>query len=200
MDTATPRVMDTATAPVMKAPGPARRLGAFGLDYLLILCYLVVLGAIGSVLTLGPFGHAWGRLISTPARLDLVAFVTAVLPVALYFTLLEGSSRGATWGKRRMRVRVVRVGGGELGKGRALLRSAVKLLPWQLAHTCLLHIPGWPVEPQQPPLWVLWGMSLVWVLVGLYVGALVVRKDRRTPYDWVAGSEVVVAEERGPEA
>jgi hypothetical protein len=55
----------------------------------------------------------------------------------------------------------------------------------------LFHIPGWPVDPQEPPLWVVVGMVVVWLMVGLYLVTLVVRPDRRTPYDWIAGSYVV---------
>jgi len=172
-------------------PSFRRRVAAFALDYVLIAAYLAVLGVVGSVLAFGPMGDRWQELVSNPHRMDLVAFSTAILPVIIYFTLLEGSARGATWGKRRMRLRVARTGGGHLGRGRALVRSAVKFLPWQLAHTCLLHIPGWPAETQEPQLWVVAGMVLAWVLVGLYIVALGVHPDRRTPYDWVAGSQVV---------
>jgi uncharacterized RDD family membrane protein YckC len=171
-------------------PSFGRRAAAFALDYLLIVAYLAALGVVGSVLTFGPARDQWQQLVSTPGRMDLVAFSTAVLPVILYFTLLEGSARGATWGKWRMRLRVVRVGGGRLGRRRAFVRAGLKFVPWQLAHTCLVHIPGWPAEPQEPPLWVLLGMVLVWLLIGLYIVTAVV-PGRRTPYDWVAGSQVV---------
>jgi len=178
-------------------PGFGRRIAAFALDYLLIGGYLCLLGVVGSLLTFGPVGGAWREFFSDPMRADLVVFVSVVLPVVLYFTLRESSLRGATWGKSRMRLRVVSVGGGRLGRGRALVRSAIKFLPWQLAHTCLFHIPGWPTDPQGPPPWVAVGMALVWVLVGFYVVVLAVRSDRRVPHDWIAGSRVVEAGPRG---
>jgi len=179
---------------VPDSPSFGKRVAAFALDYLLIAAYLVVLAGAGTALTLGPLGGEWQGFLSSPGRMDLLAFTTTVLPVALYFALLEGSAGGATWGKRRMRLRVVRVGGERLGLGRALLRSAVKFLPWQLAHTCLFGIPGWPVEPQEPPLWVMPGMILTWVLVGTYVVAIAARRDRRAPHDWIAGSQVVATD------
>ena len=172
-------------------PTVGRRLAAFGLDYLVVLAYLIVLGCIGWVLASGPASDAWLGLVSSPWRSDVLVLCTTVLPVAAYFALFESSPSGATLGKRRMCLKVVQLGGGRLSLGRALLRSGVKLLPWQLAHTTLLHIPGWPTDPQSPPLWVTVGMGLVWGLVGFYVIALVVRSDHRTPYDWVAGSQVV---------
>jgi uncharacterized RDD family membrane protein YckC len=179
------------TSVAARPAGIGRRTAAFALDYLLILGYLVVLAAAGTTLTLGPAGGWWTALTSSPGRMDLVAFGTSVLPVILYFALLEGGERGATWGKRRLRLRVVRRGGGRLGTGRALARSAIKFLPWQLAHTCLVHVPGWPLEPQEPPVLVMIGMTAVWALVGLYVATTLVRRDRRAPYDMIAGSQVV---------
>lgn len=62
----------------------------------------------------------------------LVAFITAILPVILYFTLLEGSEGGVTWWRHHMGLRVVQMSGERLGRGRALMRSVVKFLPWQL--------------------------------------------------------------------
>jgi uncharacterized RDD family membrane protein YckC len=171
-----------------------RRLTAFALDYLLIAAYLALLAGIGSALAFGPTGERWQAFVSTPARLDVLAFCSAVLPVILYFSLMEGSSRESTLGKRRMGLRVVRAGGGRLGHGRSLLRSVVQFLPWQLAHTSLLHIPGWPAAPAQPPSWVVVGMSATWNLAGIYLLTLVLRGDHRTPYDWIAGSEVVRSE------
>lgn len=127
----------------------------------------------------------------SPERMDLLAFVTAVLPVILYFTLQESSVGGATWGKRRMGLRVVHMSGERLSRVRALVRSIVKFLPWQIAHTCLFHIPGWPMEPQEPPVWVIAGLTLVWVAIGLYIVTQAVGPTRRTPYDWISGSRVL---------
>jgi uncharacterized RDD family membrane protein YckC len=138
----------------LDAPGFWRRVGAFGLDYILISGYLIVLGGVCSFLVFGPLKEHWQGLAAGPVLSDLIAFVMAVLPVMLYFTLLESSVAAATWGKRRMGIKVVRVDGAPLTRARALLRSAIKFAPWQLAHTCLFHIPGWPFATETPPTWV----------------------------------------------
>lgn len=174
-----------------ESPNFFRRIAAFALDYLLIAGYLVVLAIVSSFLTFSPLKEEWQGLISSPERLDFLAFLTSILPVILYFTLLESSKGGATWGKYRMGLRVVHMSGERLSRGRALVRSAVKFLPWQLAHTCLFHIPGWPMEPQETPVWVIAGLVLTWVAIGFYVVSLVVGPRRRTPYDWISGSQVV---------
>ncbi len=176
----------------MKVPKFFRRIAAFTLDYLLIAAYLIVLSVASLILAFGPLELELQAFLSSPARMDLVAFVTTILPVMSYFTLLESSEGGATWGKRRMSLRVVNLDGSRLSTGRALMRSLVKFLPWQVSHTCLFHIPGWPLAIEEPPTWVTVGFILVWVLIGIYIVALAVNPFGRTPYDWIAGSRVVV--------
>ncbi|MEM7030785.1 MAG: RDD family protein [Chloroflexota bacterium] len=169
-----------------------KRIQAFALDYLIIVGYLILLTIISTLLVYGPLQEDWEQVISTPIRMDVLAFVTAILPVILYFTFFEGSERGGTWGKQRMNLQVVDMRGEQLGRRRAFVRAIIKFLPWQLAHTCLFHIPGWPIAPQEPPTWVFIGLILVWVLVGAYIVAMVISPRHRTPYDWLAGSQVVV--------
>ena len=172
-------------------PAVFQRIAAFGLDYLVIAGYLIVLAVFGTLLVFSPLNDRFQAFVSTPLRMDLFAFVTAVLPVILYFTLSESSPGGATWGKRRMGLRVVDLNGEKLTLGRALARSLVKFLPWQIAHTALFNIPGWPVDPQTPPVWVTVVMSIALLAVGFYIVTLAVTPNKRAPYDWVAGSIVI---------
>ena len=180
-----------------EAPNFFRRIAAFALDYLLIVGYLIVLAIVSILLAFGPAKDRWQGLTSSPERMDCLAFFTAILPVILYFTLLEGSEGGATWGKRRMGLRVLHITGERLSRGQALVRSVVKFLRWQLAHTCLFHIPGWPIETREPPVWAIVGLVLAWVAIGFYVVTLAVGSTRRTPYDWVSGSRVVRSRREG---
>ena len=148
------------------------RIKAFMFDYLLILGYLVALGVVGLFLRLGPFGSEWSGLLTTPLRKDLLAFLTTVLLVATYFAWNEGSAAGATWGKRRVGLKVVGLDGQPLGKRRALVRSVVKFIPWQMAHTALVHIPGFPMSPGDPPDWTIWLLGGLWVVVAAYLVGL----------------------------
>ena len=178
---------------IKEAPNFFRRIAAFGLDYLLIAGYLVVLAIVSSILAFGPMKDVWQGLLSSPERKDLFAFIVAILPVIVYFTLMESSESGATLGKRRLGLRVVHESGERLSRWRALVRSVVKFLPWQVQHTCLFHIPGWPMETQEPPVWVVVGVVLAWVVILIYVVTLAVSPTRRTLYDWVSGSQVVMS-------
>jgi uncharacterized RDD family membrane protein YckC len=170
---------------------PWRRLAAFGLDYLLLAGYIALLTAVGVGLL-----RARGEPLAGPGTLrtqllgHAAGFVTLTLPVVLYFALWEASPWQATPGKRALRLRVVtEAGGRRVPPGRALLRAAVKLAPWELAHTALWHTPGWPARPEPTALTVVGsGAALLlaaWYVLCLFVGA------RRPPYDRAAGTRVV---------
>ncbi len=170
--------------------GFTKRVAASALDFILIAGYLAAL--LGAGLALQRTGLWKPAAPPSLAFLDLFAFLTAVLPVILYFTLQESAPAQATWGKRRLGLRVVGVGGGRLSRERAFARSLAKFLPWQLAHTSLFHIPGWPFAPESPPPLAMAGLILAQVLVLVYLGSLALGRAHRTPYDWVSGACVVV--------
>ena len=69
-------------------PTTGRRLAAFGLDYLVILAYLVILGGVTWGLAYGAIGEAWREFVSQTSRFELVVFSTTVLPVGAYFALM----------------------------------------------------------------------------------------------------------------
>lgn len=73
------------------------------------------------------------RRLPLPA-VDAAVFAATVLPSGLYFALTEGGRRHASLGKRWMGLTVVAARGGSLTPSQVVRRTAVKLLPWQLAH------------------------------------------------------------------
>lgn len=168
---------------------PGRRLLAFLLDYLVITVYIVVLTLVtqGAMLA----GVPVTDMFANPIRADLFAFILLILPVMLYFALSESGPRRATWGKSRLHLCVTDGGGRRLTFPRALLRSAVKFLPWQIAHTSLFQIPGWPLNATTIPTGSVIGFILVWLLIFVYLGFLLFHPARRTPYDFAAGSMVI---------
>jgi hypothetical protein len=70
-----------------------------------------------------------------------------------------------------------------LTRWRAFLRSFLKFLSWQIAHTSLFHWEGWPFAPAEPTLLVVVGFGLVYLLVGIYVASALNSKSHRIPYD-----------------
>lgn len=173
--------------------GFTKRLKAFVFDYIIIFGYILSLAAVtmAVIRTSGFLGLSL-RWPENPNLANLMAFITLVLPVVLYFTLQESSSKQATWGKRKAGIRVVNANGGTLTRGQAFVRSLVKVIPWQIAHTNLFHIPGWPFAMTVVPPFAIAGFILLYALAGIYIATVLVTKKRRTPYDWVSGAYVVV--------
>ena len=106
-------------------------------DLLVIAGYAVVLAIAASL---------FFRLTSTDRLMDPawtrdgVAFLTLVLPTVLYFSIQESFRRPSTFGKRKMGLRVTDRPGRRLIIGRTLLRSGIRFLPRQLAHTAVFQL------------------------------------------------------------
>jgi uncharacterized RDD family membrane protein YckC len=176
--------------------GFAKRLKAFGFDYLLIVGYIILLA--GATLTVIKISGYLGFSLDwpeNPVLADLLAFVTLVLPVILYFTLQESSPQKATWGKSKAGICVVNADGGMLTRKQAFVRSLVKMVPWQIGHTCLFQVLA--VTPVPPAVTV--GYVLLYILVGIYVATALISKKHRTPYDLIAGSYVIVKKQNQSE-
>jgi uncharacterized RDD family membrane protein YckC len=173
-----------------------RRLAAFALDYLVIVGYLIALTLISVGLVYG-LGWSVSITLANPLVADGLTFVTLVLPVILYFSFQESSLTQATWGKRKLGLRVVTATGARLSRARAFVRSLLKFLPWQLAHTSIYHIPGWPLAPGDLTPFIMVGLLLVWILAGAYMLSALISKTHRTPYDWLSGAYVVVVPPAG---
>jgi uncharacterized RDD family membrane protein YckC len=169
-----------------------RRLLAFGLDYLVIVGYLVVLAAVSVGILASGLRGAYSAAWATAWSAELMGFLTLTLPVLLYFAILESSTAGATLGKRALRLRVRGHDGMQLGPARSLLRSAVKFLPWELAHFTIWHYVYATTAHAQPPAWTMIALVFAYVLVAVFLATLVVGRFHRTIYDRVAGSSVVL--------
>jgi uncharacterized RDD family membrane protein YckC len=173
----------------IQSAGFAKRLKAFAFDYLIICGYIIMLtvATLAVIKIAGLMGLSL-RWPENPLLADLMAFVTLILPVILYFALQESSPKQATWGKRKAGIRVVNTNGETLTRTQAFVRSLVKFLPWQIAHTCLFQGLAATVLPPA----VIVGYILVYLLAGIYIASALISKKHRTPYDWVAGSYVIV--------
>lgn len=110
------------------------------------------------------------------------------VPVWLYFILCDSSSRGATLGKRPFRLQVVGTDHRTISRSRALLRTAVKLLPWELVHISAFAL---SMDMSELSVWQMAGLIIANGLVIAYVVVLVVRRGQRTIHDFAAQTKVV---------
>jgi hypothetical protein len=151
-----------------------RRSLAFALDWLVVVLW-------GGML----FG---GVMIATngnpprpenPWAAQAIGLLTMTVPVTLYFALCESSAWRASLGKRALGLVVSRETGERLPLRSALLRNAVKFVPWECGHTLAQQaafsgeggFPAWVLGPAAVAL-----VGPVWWLVAMFVTG-------RTPYD-----------------
>lgn len=161
------------------------RIFAFLLDYLVIVIYGVfVVGTISFAFR--PYVQS---LFSTSSAVaELMGFCMMTLPVSLYFILSECSKWQGTLGKRKMGVCVVDGSGQRIGIGRSVVRTAVKFLPWELAHFSIWQI-MLPSSISDITVYIL--LSAVNIAILVYLIIPFTNKKRKNVYDWVAGTEVV---------
>lgn len=174
-----------SSAPAGRA---ARRLGAYLVDCLIL--FVGVLVSQGAILALGANPLAAPAAAGQPvdaAALNAWVFATVTVPCLLYFAGFHASSRGATPGKRWLGLRVTDAVGGRIGLGRASIRAAVTLLPFEWNHVALFYLIPQSGEPS-PLAW--GGIVLTWVLVLGYTLSVLFDRLGRSPADWVADTRV----------
>jgi uncharacterized RDD family membrane protein YckC len=166
-----------------------RRIAAIVVDYLLIVGYLVIVAIVSIVLrSVSP--RMLSALFGSPMSGELSSFVLVTLPVTLYFAISEASPRGATWGKRRIGLRVVTSAGERLTVARSLARTAGKFVPWELSHAAVWQF---LFAKQGPLIFPSVLQSIAWVLVILNVITAFVDPSHRALHDRIAGTRVVTA-------
>jgi uncharacterized RDD family membrane protein YckC len=176
----------TVTNDRRTAAGIWDRSLAFASDYLMIAAYLAMIVAGGAALM--RFSPAISNaLFGGPVVGQITGFLLITLPVTLYFALSDASAFQATWGKRRMRLKVVDCGGRPLRRTRSVGRTALKFVPWELAHTCIWQVSF--AADQSDSVYMI-GFSVVWLLVGVNVLSLLVSPTKQTIYDRLAGTLV----------
>lgn len=172
--------------PLQNHGGFWRRAGAFTLDYIPILIYLLAVALL--FLLLNTFFDIDQLLFADRILAQLTAFLLVTLPVLLYFALGESSARQGTWGKRRLGLKVADIDGNRIPFGRALARNLLKFIPWELSHTLIWEI---RFTSQTDSMLIGYGFALVYLLIGVNILALVMNKKRQTLYDLVVKTYVI---------
>lgn len=162
------------------------RVGAFALDYVIILVYLVALTLFSFLMNLLFSVNQW--LFSDRIRAQVTGFLFITLPVSLYFVVSESSIRQATWGKQRLGLKVTDRNTNRISFWRSLARTILKFIPWELAHTLIWQI---SFTPNQFSQLITAGFGIVYLLIGANIASLVFRKDGQTLYDLLTGTYVI---------
>lgn len=162
---------------------PLPRLAAFALDaatYLIIPALLLPVG-----LLLIRYGVTLGAV-----AVNAIGLALLIAPATAWATWREARPRGATPGKRLLRLGVIDESTDALVSARrSLARNVIKIaVPWELGHTVALgyvytastNVPVW--------LWVLTGIIYGWLLLNLI---LLIIPSRKPIHDRMAGTIVV---------
>ena len=179
--------------PVPAARAPVRRrVAALLLDYLVVLGWMALLAAGALVLSVvsGGYPDVLGAL--GPVGTQAAFLVLLTLPAGLYLYIGESGPAQASWGKRRLGLVVTGIDGSRPSRSRVAVRTVVKLLPWEVAHTLVWQMQavfrrrGYEADV---PVWIMIGLSAVLVVVVAYL-AMSLLGSRRGPHDRAASTVV----------
>lgn len=163
-----------------------RRAAAYALDVL--ICAVAI--QLGQWTILFAWGNPTERL-DGGAQWFAYMWLTVSAPVYVYFALCESSARRATIGKRTLGLEVSSVYGARIGLGRALLRTFVKLLPWDLAHLALCFpAPPWDGGPDFE---FRRGIFAAYALLALNLATTLMTRRQQSLHDLAAGTRVTSA-------
>lgn len=112
---------------------------------------------------------------------------TVDLPLVIYYTGTLASSAQATLLMRSFGLRLESESGEPVGLGRALVRTAVMLIPFEVNHFFLV----WANSPKGVPNRLSLQYAIVGILVLAYVLTAARSQRRQSVHDWVAGTVVV---------
>lgn len=159
-----------------------KRLLAYWLDFVMLAAVLIGMQGFIYVLFSGfPY-----TLLTEGFQIELWVLLTMSLPVWLYFIWLE-RIRQRTIGKRLFQLIVANRQGSPIGWGQAILRTFVKLLPWEMTHLIVLvPEPWWSAETPQNVHWILVPNAAI----VLYIAVLISTKGKKGLHDYVAQTQV----------
>lgn len=170
------------------------RFLALAIDYFIILGYALAL--LGSTLLFYELVfHEIPNVFEVLGRggSQLLGIATLTLPIGLYLYLAESGRHHATLGKRLAKIQVTATSHKFASKKQIAIRTFVKLLPWEFAHTFIYQVVYYSQGGSTPPAWVMIGLTFANILPLVYLGMVLFRKDHRGPHDLVARTVVVAA-------
>lgn len=154
-----------------------RRSGAYVID--VVLLFIVMAPTAFMVESIFDFQPA------TSSQVWIAAIMSFSIPAWAYFLLSDLLWNGMTVGKRLLNVRVISLNSDEINFGRALLRTAIKLLPWELA-----HIFGFALADTISQSAISAGLIAANLLIMIYLVILVINGGKMSLHDIFAKTEV----------
>lgn len=163
-----------------------RRISAYLLDIIVLFVILAPLGQaiLGLVGTIPRSG---------PAIAQTILWNFSV-PAWLYFIFGDRSVAGATLGKRLCAVQVRTISDTRLSWRQAIIRTAVKLLPWEIVHVAAFALSA-DLTQFRPPQMI--GVGVANLLIIVYLVIAMLTRGQRSVHDLLAGTLVQAASRQG---
>lgn len=154
-----------------------QRIKEIFIDYICIVIYLIILFGANMIIS---FGFLGGIPKLSEWQSQLIAILTSVIPVILFFSILD--FRKGSIGKIKSGLKLY-------FKNKtfifSLLRNIVKFLPWQLAHIGVIH----GMYSDFDAIAVIFATtSMIIAFTMLIMGFI--RNDKRHFADFIAGTQV----------
>jgi uncharacterized RDD family membrane protein YckC len=173
----------------MKTASVPRRLLAYLIDCSIVFLLFVIVLQFSIFIPLRsliPNSDAWWR---NGWITETYTLLTISIPTWLYFTLTEISPRRASLGKHLLRLQTLSISTNRgLTFFQSLVRTLIKLLPWELAHfTNNFPTPMWYTTNPGFRL----GFAIIPVFVLVYLAMAQFTLHKQAPHDLATGSMVI---------
>lgn len=184
--------MSFATGSLVAPPLTAsftRRAAAYALD--------VLIAGVAVQLVQWAIFFTWGNArerLEGGGEWFAYMWLTVSAPVYAYFIFAEASRRRATLGKHALGLVVGDGYGAPIGLRAALVRTVVKLAPWDLAHAVLCFpAPPWDGGPAFE---LRRGIFAVYALLAINLATTLMTRKQQSVHDLAAGTRVLRAPPR----
>ncbi|MFN7249885.1 MAG: RDD family protein [Anaerobacillus sp.] len=161
------------------------RFKAFIIDYILIFIYLVGIFIFSVFLFPSLQTFFTGSLFVA----QFTGFLLVTFPVSLYFIISDSNIGVQSFGKRKVRIRVVGTNGEALSFLHGTFRTFLKFLPWELSHFLVYRL-IYIGDGEVPFAHYLLG-GFIYALIFAYILTAIFTKKKQSLYDIVTKTHVV---------
>ncbi len=172
---------------------PVKRAAAYFIDCL--LCYSAIMliiqwAILGNLRESVGITDAW---FESSWHTELYVLTTISLPVWGYFVYFDSYKSKGTFGKRLLKLTLVNQQGLRISIGRSLIRTLLKLAPWEIAHIGVIFpVPLYFMEAPEIRLLTIVGLFFF----ALWILSILINSEHRSLYDKLLGTHVL---EKGKE-
>lgn len=156
------------------------RLIAYVIDFIVLAVLLVSIQLMIYFATGG-----WMDQLQSGLAIEVWVLLTFSTPVWTYFIYCE-YRKGQTLGKKLLNLKVESIDGQKIKLWQAVIRTGIKLLPWELTHLIILLPEPWWSHPEEPNYWIFIPNGLI----VLYIFFLWWSKGNQALHDVAPGTRI----------